>query len=43
MMTVITGEGRKPAKTDEDRAALLRTMFAYTGYTVLKGTKLLPR
>jgi hypothetical protein len=31
MMALITGEGRKPAETDEDRAALLRTMRAYTG------------
>jgi predicted RNase H-like HicB family nuclease len=30
MMTVIEGEGRKVAGTDEERAALLRTMFAYT-------------
>jgi Lipocalin-like domain len=31
MMGVIEGEGRKVASTDEERAALLRTMFAYTG------------
>jgi len=39
MMTVIEGEGRKPAKTDEERAALLRTMFAYTGMYRLEGDK----
>ena len=39
MMTVITGEGRKPAKTDEDRAQLLRTMFAYTGTYRLEADK----
>ena len=39
MMTVITGEGRKPAKTDEDRAQLLRTMFAYTGTYRFEGDK----
>ena len=45
MMTVITGEGRNPAKTDEDRAALLRTMIAYTGAlprSMLLGLKHLP-
>ena len=43
MMTVITGEGRKPAKTDEDRAALLRTMFAYTGIYRLEGDKIVAK
>ena len=28
---VLTGEGRKPAKTVEERAALLDTLVAYTG------------
>lgn len=28
---VLTGEGRKPAKTNEDKAALLDTIIAYTG------------
>jgi hypothetical protein len=28
---VLTGEGRKPAKTIEDRAELLNTLVAYTG------------
>jgi hypothetical protein len=31
VMTVIEGEGRKAPQTDEDRAGLLRTMFAYSG------------
>jgi len=39
MMTVIEGEGRKAAKTDEERAALFRTMFAYTGMYRLEGDK----
>jgi len=30
-MFVITGEGRKPAKTVEERAELLNSMLAYTG------------
>ena len=28
---MLTGEGRKPAKTDRERAGLLDTMVAYTG------------
>jgi len=39
MMTVIEGEGRKVASTDEERAALLRKMFAYTGMYRLEGDK----
>jgi len=32
---MLTGEGRKPAKTDAERAELLNTLVAYTGtYTV---------
>ena len=32
---VLTGEGRKPAGTDQERAALLGTVIAYTGkYTL---------
>jgi hypothetical protein len=31
MMALITGDGRKPAETDPDRAALFRSMFAYSG------------
>jgi len=39
MAAIIEGEGRKPAKTDEERAALLRTMFAYSGLYRLEGDK----
>lgn len=39
MAAIIEGEGRKAAKTDEERAALLRTMFAYTGMYRLEGDK----
>lgn len=39
MVAIIEGEGRKPPKTDEDRATLLRTMFAYTGLYRLEGDK----
>lgn len=36
---VLTGEGRKPAKTVEERAALLDTVIAYTGTYRLEGDK----
>jgi hypothetical protein len=39
MMVVIEGEGRKPAKTADERAALFQTMFAYTGMYRLEGDK----
>ncbi len=39
MAAIVEGEGRKPAKTDEERAALLRTMFAYSGMYRLDGDK----
>ena len=39
MAAIIEGEGRKPAKTDEERAVLLRTMFAYSGLYRLEGDK----
>ena len=39
MMAVLEGEGRKPGKTDEELAALFRTMFAYTGMYRLEGDK----
>lgn len=42
-MTVIEGEGRKAPKTDEDRAELLRTMFAYTGMYRVEGDKLMSK
>jgi hypothetical protein len=37
---LITGQVRKAAQTDEERAALLRTMFAYTGLYKLEGDRL---
>ena len=39
MMTVIAANGRKPAKSDQEAAAALRTMFAYTGTYRLEGGK----
>jgi len=39
MAAIVEGEGRKPAKTDEERAALLRTMFAYSGMYRIDGDK----
>ena len=43
MMAVITGEGRKPPKTDQDRADLLKSMFAYTGMYRLEGDKFITK
>lgn len=39
MVTIVESEGRKPAKTEEERAALLRTMAAYSGMYRLDGDK----
>jgi hypothetical protein len=39
MMTVIEGEGRKTPSTDQDRAALFRTMYAYSGTYRTDGDK----
>ncbi len=36
---ILTGEGRKPAKTVQERADLLNTMAAYTGTYRLEGDK----
>ena len=36
---VLTGDGRKPAKTDQDRAALLSSLVAYTGTYRLEADK----
>mgnify|MGYP000855267460 FL=1 len=36
---VLTGEGRKPAKTAEEKAALLDTVIAYSGRYRLEGDK----
>ena len=39
MMALIPAEGRKVPKTDEDRLAAFRTMFAYSGIYRLEGDK----
>ena len=39
MMAIVEGEGRKPANTDEERAALLRTLLAYSGMYRVEGDK----
>ncbi len=36
---VLTGEGRQPAKTEKERADLLKTLVAYTGTYRLEGDK----
>ena len=36
---VLTGEGRKPGKTDQERATLLGSLVAYTGTYRLEGDK----
>ncbi|MGB8408340.1 MAG: lipocalin-like domain-containing protein [Gallionella sp.] len=36
---VLTGDGRKPAKTAEEKAALLDSLIAYTGKYRLEGDK----
>ena len=38
-MFVITGEGRKPAKTVQERAELLNSLVAYTGTYRVEGDK----
>ena len=38
-MFILTGEGRKPAKTAEERAALLGTLVAYTGMYRIEGDR----
>ena len=39
VMFVLTGEGRKPPQTVQDRADLLNSMAAYTGMYRLEGEK----
>ncbi len=39
LMVIITGEGRNAAKTDQDRAALFKSMTAYTGVYRIEGEK----
>src|SRR5258708_32871775 len=36
---ILTGEARKPAKTDQERADLLSTLVAYTGTYRVEGDK----
>ena len=38
-MFVLTGEGRKAAKTIQDRAELLNSLVAYTGMYRVEGDK----
>jgi hypothetical protein len=40
---VLTGEARKPAKTDQERAELLNTLVAYTGTYRVEGDKWITR
>jgi hypothetical protein len=42
-LALVTADGRPVPKTDEDRAKALRSMIAYSGATVSKATKSLPR
>ena len=37
---ILTGQGRKPARTDEERSKLLQSMFAYTGPYAVEGDRL---
>ena len=39
MFFMLTGEARKPAKTDQERAELLNTLVAYSGTYGLEGDK----
>jgi hypothetical protein len=39
MTVIIEGEGRKAPKTDQDRAALLRSLIAYSGMYRIEGNK----
>jgi hypothetical protein len=40
---VLTGEGRKAPQTDEERAAALRSMVAYTGHYRVEGDRFITR
>jgi hypothetical protein len=40
---ILTGEARKPAKTIEEKAALLDSMIAYTGKFTVEGDKITTR
>ncbi len=43
MWSIVTGEGREAPKTDEDRAALFKSMFAYTGMYRVEGDKVITK
>jgi hypothetical protein len=43
MMGLLEDEARKPGKSDEEQAALYRTVFAYTGKYRLEGDKWITR
>jgi hypothetical protein len=42
-MSILTSGGRKAAKTDQDRADLLKSMLAYTGIYRLEGDKFITK
>jgi hypothetical protein len=42
-MAVLTGDGRMAPKTDQDRADLLKSMFAYTGMYRIEGDKFITK
>jgi hypothetical protein len=42
-MGILTGEGRKAPKTDQDRAELLKSLIAYTGIYRLEGDKFITK
>jgi hypothetical protein len=43
MMAVVTGEGRKPPQTQEDRSKAMVTMLAYSGMYRFEGDKFITR
>jgi hypothetical protein len=43
MMTVITGEGRKTPKTDQDRADIFKSLLAYSGRYRVEGDKFITK
>ncbi len=43
MMSIITAQGREAPKTDQDRAALLKSMIGYTGMYRLEGDKFITK
>ncbi len=42
-MVIWTGDGRKQPKTDQDYAALMKSMLAYTGIYRLEGDKIITK